>query len=829
MKRDGLFRQIWRKRSVTMAFIEDIDWRSRKNKHFTDSADPRNQIWECSVGSQHYQVGADWVDIDTAWKVDTGAWQYKAIQNSFQLHARDVLNAGDTLQIDTQDGTQNVTLQPLALNWVDNLTDSRQQITQPQAVSAIVIGSQLYWPNGYGEGRHFRSISDADYLIKQLIIDSPSNLPVATVANPYIEVEFILKKSAGLAEYINGQLWDRTTKTITAEAIEFRLSGGEVVWAFAKPRAYDSAGHSISGIMMLRRQGATRYVTVRFPKSWLDTATFPVTLDPTIDKTVAANLDDSLEEDDGTGSEATNDDYYEHHSPGGGGAKRYAAAGFTEITIADGSTITVSNLQWHAGAFGIVDLDTTIYGEDVASPANYNLGFIYNRARTTASVSWTATVSEDVYATSPSLNTIVQELIDTYTYSSGRMAFTLVSKTTGSCYLSGYTRGAAYAPKLHIEYTEGGGGIIYGAATLSGATNLEGASLVQVKAASQIIGGTGMIGLSNLQIPASSQLIGGTNLTGTSLVQVRAASELVASALLAGTGLNEIKIAANLLGSGQINSSGFLQILGLTQLVANGHIDGTGFLQIISSSQIIGGANLLGTVLLQVLGATQLVGSGLLEASGDISNGMVYGRANLLGNAELSGIPTMLVLSASQLVGTGGLTAASFLIIPSSVVLSGSGVLQGSSILIVSASSLLSGSAELSAIGYNLGQVVLGAANLTGNASISGTGKVNILAEVVLTGLASLSGSSSITVYGDGIINGSANLSSVPMLIIQAIAELVGSGVIVADGRTFETSITTPDNRTYVIPMEVRTFVINGETRIYVIPAETRIYAIPAK
>src|SRR3990172_7922526 len=88
----------------------------------------------------HYGAG---LEVDTAWEVDTGAWQYRMLKAEFNLHARNILNAGDTIEwLDPSSG-ESLILQPLGLNWVDNITNSRQQIALPQAVTAQVVGDDI--------------------------------------------------------------------------------------------------------------------------------------------------------------------------------------------------------------------------------------------------------------------------------------------------------------------------------------------------------------------------------------------------------------------------------------------------------------------------------------------------------------------------------------------------------------------------------------------------------------------------------------------------------------------------------------------------------------
>ncbi len=221
-------------------------------------------------------------EIDTTFVPDAGAWQWKLAAADFEVHARSMLNAGDIIQWVDLPTLENVTVQPLALNWVNNANDSRQQIALPQAVAAQANDCVLLWPDGYGPGISFRYTAHPKRLIKHVIIDSPSRLPTPTVANPYLEVEFILSKSSGVTYYVDGAAWDNSTRKQTANRVEVRQnSTGEVLWYIDAPIAEDSSalGSTVSGYLTLLRRGASRYVTVRFPKAWFDTAVYPVYVD----------------------------------------------------------------------------------------------------------------------------------------------------------------------------------------------------------------------------------------------------------------------------------------------------------------------------------------------------------------------------------------------------------------------------------------------------------------------------------------------------------------------------------------------------------------------
>ena len=405
-------------------------------------------------------------EIDTAWLADTGVWQWKMEQADYSAHARSVFNVGNILEYRDRATGEWVIFDPQSLNWI-NQDNSRQQIAIKQAITGQVTGDVMGFPAAWGAGRHFRYQLETGRLQKLITIDSAANLPAATVQGPtiWLEAEFSLSHSAGVALYLDGVLWAKqnNVRVRTASRVEFRdaATGQTVLWFLDFPRAWDSSTplKSTIGQIEVRRQGGASnlFITVRIPKTWIDQAIFPIFIDPTIDKTVAGNYDDSIESASGDGSAPLNDDYYQMKLPGGSGNQRWAAARFTGITIDAGSTIDVSYLSWREGDQGIFELNVRITGEDVASPVDYNGGFLYNRTPTTNTVTWDAALTEGAYNNSPSINTIVSELLASYTYSNAVMAFILESlSTVDGCYLSGYTRGAAYAPKLHIEYTAGG-------------------------------------------------------------------------------------------------------------------------------------------------------------------------------------------------------------------------------------------------------------------------------------------------------------------------------------------------------------------------------------
>lgn len=237
-------------------------------------------------------------------------------------------------------------------------------------------------------------------------------------------------------------------------------------------------------------------------------------------------------------------------------------------------------------------------------------------------------------------------------------------------------------------------------------------------------------------------------------------------------------------------------------------------------------ASLSGSALSVALGTLELVSQALLSGSG-----AGYFSASLQSSSSLSlsaagkilSSASISVLGASILQGSSSSPVVSLLVSQSSGSLQASGSLESANLVFVPGASAVQLSGLVEAAGENIGKVITGAAALLGAALLRAPAMIDVLALVELEGLSNVSSSpASLTVFGLPSLSGTGALKTDPVLIVQAVSDLLSSGVLKAQGNAIDMSVQTPDGRTFRVRLEIRTFQVGAEIRTFAVPLEIR-------
>jgi hypothetical protein len=432
-------------------------------KHQIDDAPDGKQrfVLDVAIGPFHYGDGQE---IDTALVPSTAPWDWEMTKAGFQVRALSRLDAGQVIEY--RSGSEWVRFQPMALQYSNDL-DQIQQISMPQAVDATVDDDTLTWTSGYGPGRSLSWQAQTARLAKVLTIDTLADLPavdqfILDGGNPVLELNLILAFSGGVTPYVNGQAWGKggqTKDTDTQGLVEFRDGDGNILWWFNLPRSWDAEVNEQLGTFRFKKQGNSLYVSHRVPLAFVQGAVYPLMVDVTVDEQVGAGADDAHEADSGAAFSATQTvlRLWTHDTDA---VSRYnVGLRFTTVPIAQG--VTIDNGTYVSVKVGSgVDIDADVLANDVDDAANFtDEADVTSRARTAASVTWTATLSAG-FNNSPEIKTVIKEIVDRASWASNNALMVLLDARVVAAIFPqplSFENAAADAAKLHIEYTAGNG------------------------------------------------------------------------------------------------------------------------------------------------------------------------------------------------------------------------------------------------------------------------------------------------------------------------------------------------------------------------------------
>ncbi len=446
------------------------------HQHPTDSA---RFASDYHIGPIHFGPSED-QEIDTDWEaggIPDQPWLWKMVRNDFNSYAMpgtSDFDAGQIIRYVDPDSAEEITFQPQQVQWSNDL-DQIEAVADPATISGTVIGDELFWPAAYGAGIDFVWQAQTGRMQKRIEIDALATIgpPAQFIldgGNAYLKVPFIFQKTSGLEIWIDGVEWDEKANNplITANQVEFK-SGSSTLFYMAQPWAASTNDNledteHIEGELFFRKTGPNLFVEVRIPWSWLETVTYPIVIDPTVDYQVGASLDDAQEFSNSTVQTTSTD-----HNPDG--ADEHLGLRWTAVTIDDGATIDVVWVDLAVKNLNQDEPNVVIDSEDASAPFAFTTGTndITNRTFTTVTVAWDDSnygitgnwqFTNDI-TTPPELITIIQQLLASYDYSSGSSMvcrMEALGPTTRDLQVRTYDGDTTKAAKLHIQFTAPAGG-----------------------------------------------------------------------------------------------------------------------------------------------------------------------------------------------------------------------------------------------------------------------------------------------------------------------------------------------------------------------------------
>ncbi len=357
---------------------------------------------------------------------------------------------------------------------------------------------------------------------------------------------------------------------------------------------------------------------------------------------------------------------------------------FTGVSGLSGATINASTID----LYGFDNLGSgalsKIYADDSAAPtAPTDQASHAGKTRTAAGVDWDGTLSEGAWNTSPSINTIMQELADDYDPS----AIQILLDDDGSANNNAIRARAwdfssSLAPKLDLDYSAGGPTVVEGAASVSGAGAVTATNLVLNIAAATPSGAGAITASAFLVIGATASISGTGAVSPASLILAFAASSI------SGTGA--------VTATGQVLSPA---VEGAAVITGEGSVTAASLVQVLATSSVSGVGDVTAAALLILPSAASVSGAGTVTATGQIVGGAVEGAAVITGAGAISATSLVRVFATSALSGTGSVTATGLLIRTATATIAGNGSFAAEGLLVVFATAAPSGAGSVIAVG----------------------------------------------------------------------------------------------------------------------------------
>jgi hypothetical protein len=243
----------------------------------------------CHGSPVHYDDGTGWQEIDTRWEVDDSIVGYRMTKAKYRAFCRRRFNPTTTPLVRLERGSHWITYKPVALAWL-NAAGDQQIIATPQNVQGVVTESgadalvqtgAIEWADAFGPGLSFRFDPSTHFFGKELIIRSKEDVALPTISGvPYLAI--VMEFDSDLLPELDGVQWDMATLKDTLENVEFRDSARELVARWMKPSAVDANGESTNGLIRTRAQNGKLFVAVGVSGAWMNNASYPVRVDPTV-------------------------------------------------------------------------------------------------------------------------------------------------------------------------------------------------------------------------------------------------------------------------------------------------------------------------------------------------------------------------------------------------------------------------------------------------------------------------------------------------------------------------------------------------------------------
>lgn len=234
-------------------------------------------------GTMNYWDGNSYEPIETNLVSSSDPlYDYEVTKGVYSAYFKSDPTEGQVVKY-VKDGVE-MTFQPMALNYRNDL-NQLQQIEMINSVTGTSNSNEFLYENAYGSGIDLKYTYYQEVLKEGLIIESFSDLTapqqyIIDGGNPTLDLDFIIASDTKII--IDGVEWDKSSSKLTSNEVYIKDTSGNIIYYLPKPYAYDSDGNQKLLSYQFKKGGNSLYITLKTDYSWLQSAVYPIEIDPTI-------------------------------------------------------------------------------------------------------------------------------------------------------------------------------------------------------------------------------------------------------------------------------------------------------------------------------------------------------------------------------------------------------------------------------------------------------------------------------------------------------------------------------------------------------------------
>jgi len=242
---------------------------------------------------------------DASIAAQTGSYGYAAHTYGMGAYFKTDSNQPKSVNIVVDGYNFTMDIHTSQLRWYNSTYNAIVGMTQemnPQATVAAVSGNTITYADAWVGTDLKYEINPMQ--IKETLVIRAVSPPSSSIRPDYLQYVSNNYYDSNLKVCANGNcyLHPSNVQFTTQGTIVFQAPNGTVMFYLSAPYAYDSAGSRANGTYAVTANNGILLITIRIPRSFLDSAVFPVYFDPTVDTvgtnavayTVGNNLDSAM-------------------------------------------------------------------------------------------------------------------------------------------------------------------------------------------------------------------------------------------------------------------------------------------------------------------------------------------------------------------------------------------------------------------------------------------------------------------------------------------------------------------------------------------------------